>query len=317
MMNQKKIGKFIADLRKEKKMTQEQLAERLGVSNRSVSRWENGNSMPDLSLLQNISKELGVSISELLNGERQEKNSAQKDGIDMVIEFSDREKARKAKKLNQYFFVGLVCLLLVILHDHIKILSFVNEPLLEKFLYVLLLGLGILFEIAGFYCNHKGKSFTPKEIEIISNDGGNVHMKTAGEMLQFARKYQKAELKQYELAFQKIAECLEEDEEVSFSMVGDSYTINDSPGPWHICGAVTQRRFLIAGEKVRGRIMTGYDMDCFELCDVKSIELEKRKIVIKTSKDTVKMEGEKFDTIAPMLKKTVGKSYPERLANTK
>ena len=70
MINQEKIGKFIATLRKEKKkMTQEQFAERLGVSNRSVSRWENGNSMPDLSLLPLISEELGVSVSELLNGE--------------------------------------------------------------------------------------------------------------------------------------------------------------------------------------------------------------------------------------------------------
>lgn len=307
MMDQTKIGKFIADLRKEKKMTQEQLAEKLGVSNRSISRWENGNSMPDLSLLQNISNELGVNISELLNGERQGKNAAQKDGIDMVIEFSDRERARKSKKLNHYFFAGLVCLLLVILFDHTGMPSVINELLPEKIFYVLLLGLGILFEIVGFYCNHKGKSFTQKEIEIISNDGGDVYMKTAGEMLQFARKYQKAELRQYESAFQKIAECLEEDEAVLFSMVGDSYTINDSPGPWHICGAVTQKRLLISGEKVRGRIMTGYDMDCFELFDVKSIELENRRIVIKTSKDTVKIEGEKFDTVAPMLKKAAGK----------
>lgn len=307
MMNQKKIGKFIADLRKAQKMTQEQLAERLGVSNRSVSRWENGNSMPDLSLLQNISKELGVSISELLNGEKQENTSAQKDGIDLVVEFSDREKVRKAKKLNNYFFAGLVCLLLVILHDRFGILIFLKGTSSEQFVLGLLICLGVLFEAAGFYCNRKGRSFTSKEIEIISNSVNAGKMKTAGEMLQFARKYQKAELKQYELAFQKIAECLEEDEEVSFSMVGDSYTINDNPGPWHICGAVTQKRLLIAGEKVRGRMMTGYDMDCFNLCDVKSVELEKRRIVIRTSKELVKLEGEKFDTIAPMLKKAVGK----------
>jgi len=71
-MNQEQIGKWIALLRKEKRMTQEQLAERLGVSNRSVSRWENGRCMPDFSLLWDIADELDVSVSELLNGKRAE-----------------------------------------------------------------------------------------------------------------------------------------------------------------------------------------------------------------------------------------------------
>lgn len=71
-MNQEQIGKWIALLRKEKRMTQEQLAERLGVSNRSVSRWENGRCMPDFSLLWDIADELDVSVSELLNGKRTE-----------------------------------------------------------------------------------------------------------------------------------------------------------------------------------------------------------------------------------------------------
>ena len=61
-MDQERIGKWIALLRKEKKLTQEQLAERLGVSNRSVSRWENGRSMPDFSLLWDIAGELDVTV---------------------------------------------------------------------------------------------------------------------------------------------------------------------------------------------------------------------------------------------------------------
>ena len=69
-MDQRKIGKFIAALRKEKGMTQERLGEKLGVTNKTVSRWENGNYMPDVEMLSLLSKEFGVSINELISGER-------------------------------------------------------------------------------------------------------------------------------------------------------------------------------------------------------------------------------------------------------
>ena len=65
-----KIGKFIAVLRKEKGLTQEQLGEKLGVTNKTISRWENGNYMPDVEMLSLLSKEFGVSINELISGER-------------------------------------------------------------------------------------------------------------------------------------------------------------------------------------------------------------------------------------------------------
>ncbi len=65
-MDQKIIGAFISECRKEKGLTQAQLAERLGVSDKSVSRWENGKTMPDMSLYEPLCKELGINISELL-----------------------------------------------------------------------------------------------------------------------------------------------------------------------------------------------------------------------------------------------------------
>ena len=65
-MNQIKIGKFIAALRKEKGMTQEQLGEKLGVTNKTVSRWENGNYMPDVEMLSLLSEEFSVSTNELM-----------------------------------------------------------------------------------------------------------------------------------------------------------------------------------------------------------------------------------------------------------
>ena len=69
-MNQEKIGKFIGEVRKEKGLKQSQLAEMLGVTSKTISRWETGKYMPDLSLFTDISKILNVTINEILQGER-------------------------------------------------------------------------------------------------------------------------------------------------------------------------------------------------------------------------------------------------------
>lgn len=69
-MDQKRIGQFIAQLRQEKGLTQAQLGQRLGVTNKTVSRWENGNYMPDVSLLTPLARELGAGVNELLAGQR-------------------------------------------------------------------------------------------------------------------------------------------------------------------------------------------------------------------------------------------------------
>lgn len=69
-MDVKNTGKFICALRKEKGLTQAALAETLGISNRTVSKWENGDGMPDIALLQEVASALGVTVDELLRGER-------------------------------------------------------------------------------------------------------------------------------------------------------------------------------------------------------------------------------------------------------
>ncbi len=77
-MDQKKIGGFLKELRKENEMTQEQIAERFNVSSRTISRWENGNNMPDLDVLIEISDYYEVDIREILNGERKSENMDKK-----------------------------------------------------------------------------------------------------------------------------------------------------------------------------------------------------------------------------------------------
>ena len=69
-MDQQKIGSFLKELRKEKELTQEQLAETLSVSGRTVSRWETGSNMPDLSILVELADYYNVDIREIINGER-------------------------------------------------------------------------------------------------------------------------------------------------------------------------------------------------------------------------------------------------------
>ena len=69
-MNQEKIGKFISNVRKDKKLTQRQLADKLGITDRAISKWENGKSMPDLSLLKPLCDILGITINELFAGQK-------------------------------------------------------------------------------------------------------------------------------------------------------------------------------------------------------------------------------------------------------
>ena len=76
-MNQEKIGKFIAKCRKDKKMTQSDLAEKLGVTDKSIGNWENGRNMPDLSLFKPLCDELDITINELLSGEKLKKEDYQ------------------------------------------------------------------------------------------------------------------------------------------------------------------------------------------------------------------------------------------------
>lgn len=309
MLNQEKIGKFIATLRKEEKhMTQEELAEKLGVSNRSVSRWENGKTMPDLAMLPMISEELGVSVSELLEGERLKTNPNEIENIGRVIELSSEERKRKAKKINTYFFIGLICILIVILEGQFKILNFIGDVRGRNFLLGLLTGLGITFEIVGFYYNSKERKYTEREIHIMSSDERVAAMRTAGEMLQFAKKSQKADFRQYERAFETIEGKLKPEETVIFSMVAESYTENEmSGGLWHLAIAVTGERLLLGGEKITGRVMTRYGVDEFALSDILAVEKNNRQITVKTKRTVLKIEGENLSQVFEYFKKAIGK----------
>lgn len=100
-MDQKKVGLFLKTLRKEKNMTQEVLAETLNVSSRTVSRWETGSNMPDISLLVELSEFYQVGIPEIINGERKSENMNQepKDTAIKMAEYSKNELNIEKRKL--------------------------------------------------------------------------------------------------------------------------------------------------------------------------------------------------------------------------
>ena len=104
-MKQTDVGKRIANRRKERGLTQLQLAERLNVSNRTVSKWENGDGYPDITILPNLSDILGISIDELIRGEKSYENPGKKQAD--TDEYSDNSTATKVTVLNVVSF-GLV-----------------------------------------------------------------------------------------------------------------------------------------------------------------------------------------------------------------
>ena len=116
-MNPKKIGAFLKQLRNKKGITQERLAEILGVSGRTVSRWETGTNLPDLSILVEISEYYDVEIKEILNGERKSENmdNELKETLLKVIYYNELEKQRAAKAGNFSFgMMFLVCAITII-----------------------------------------------------------------------------------------------------------------------------------------------------------------------------------------------------------
>lgn len=99
-MDKMKIGSFLKELRQEKGMTQEQLAEQLNTSNRSVSRWETGSNLPDLSMLMTLAAYYDVEVREIIDGKRKSENMNEevKDTVEKVASYSEMLNVRAMRK---------------------------------------------------------------------------------------------------------------------------------------------------------------------------------------------------------------------------
>ena len=113
-MDQIKIGAFLKELRREKGITQEQLADELGVSGRTISRWETGSNMPDISLLVEIAEFFDVSIPEIIKGERKSENMREevKEVAETMSDYANAEKARLLKSMRNISINGFIALLI-------------------------------------------------------------------------------------------------------------------------------------------------------------------------------------------------------------
>jgi len=104
-MNQEKIGKFILECRKRKKLTQSELAEKLGVTDKSISNWENGRNMPDLSLFKPLCEILDISINDLISGEKVSKDKYQEKLEENIISTIDYTNKKVSEKNN---LIGII-----------------------------------------------------------------------------------------------------------------------------------------------------------------------------------------------------------------
>lgn len=113
-MDQQKIGRFLKELRNEKKITQEQLAEKLGVSRRTVSRWETGSNMPDLDILVEMADYYDVDLRELLDGERRsgKMNKELEETVLKVADYSNEEKRKMTRIMHWLYTAGVVSFLI-------------------------------------------------------------------------------------------------------------------------------------------------------------------------------------------------------------
>ena len=142
-MDCEKLGQLILQLRKEKGLTQEQFAEKLGVSNRSVSRWENGTNMPDFDVVIEIVKHFDITVDEFLNGERK-KHSTEHKETETIQKISDYNRIEKQKIQKRIHFLFVMAILAFIFYG---IIDFSELQEAEIYRDLATYAMGIIFGV--------------------------------------------------------------------------------------------------------------------------------------------------------------------------
>ncbi len=163
-MNQVRIGKFISECRRKKGITQNELAELLGITNRAVSKWETGICMPDAGTIPELCQILDISISDLFSGEKIMENN--KDSEKFILKLVKEKAERDKQLLILEILIGILSTSVLV--SFILLASFINVSVYVKFIIILcgiiLFAVGIFYallieRIAGYYecskCHHK------------------------------------------------------------------------------------------------------------------------------------------------------------------
>lgn len=140
-MNQIKTGRFIALLRKEKNMTQEELAQKLSVSAKSISRWETGRTMPDWSVLQELCSQLGITVNEFFNGDRIPDSILKEKTEDMLVETINSEHKKRKKSIG---ILLTVIILLSLIFSTVSVMFAIDANRMTN-------GKPVVFSTWGFY----------------------------------------------------------------------------------------------------------------------------------------------------------------------
>lgn len=145
------VGRFITKKRKEQNLTQEQLAERLGISNKTISKWETGKCMPDYAVVKNLCEELNVSVSELMDGEETDDKSIRMYDEEQILDLLRRTQELEKQK------VMLTGVVLIVMGIALQSLSHtLGGSDVKDFFSGLLLGLSVAEMLAGIAVICKG-----------------------------------------------------------------------------------------------------------------------------------------------------------------
>jgi transcriptional regulator with XRE-family HTH domain len=190
-MNQEKIGKFIACCRKKQKLTQEQLAEKLGITYKAVSKWETGKGLPDASIMKDLCNILKITVNDLLSGELINEKDYNKKSEEYMIEIyrQKEEGDRKLLKLETIvgfifitYFIFILLTMIYLIEKNIiseNIFLFIVIPSL---VYIVIMGIVLLKveQIAGYYeCNKCHHKYIPtyKNVNLAPHLGRTRYMK--------------------------------------------------------------------------------------------------------------------------------------------
>ena len=163
-MDQIKIGKFIAECRKKNKLTQMQLAEKLNITDRAVSKWENGKGMPDSSIMLDLCNELKISVNELLSGEviKIYKKQAEENLLKMEKEREEKDRQLLNLEVVIGYFSSITFLILIFVASFVEMPSWLRLVLIVFGSIVFAVGVGKAIKIeqtAGYYecdkCHYK------------------------------------------------------------------------------------------------------------------------------------------------------------------
>ena len=174
-MNLDKIGKFISECRKNKKLTQEQLAEQLNISDRAVSKWERGLCLPDASIMIPLCEILGINVNELLSGEMIEMNNYNKKLEQNLIDMVKQKEESDKRLLTMEIVIGIIVVITLLvlmgiasyveMEEHIRLLIII--PSIIAFIAIAFVMIRIE-QVAGYYecekCHHK---YVPKYSSVL------------------------------------------------------------------------------------------------------------------------------------------------------